>query len=626
MRKLYLSILAIIISVPNFAQQGATDLEQFNSAKESIVCLQNKDKTLPVGELMDLAVGYAYFGRDAKIYFKEALGNYMPVYNLSEKQGQKAFKATKSKRLLVAAVNTSFFEGMRNDERGEMLTTLKRYEGDYPKVLVIFGKGEVKALERIKAVFEAIIYVPSEQYWYQSIAAQVIYGGMGIEAVLKDNLSESFKIGTGVPIQAIGRFGYQPAAAASMDAKLLQDSISAIVKEGIEAGAFPGAQVLVAKDGKVIYHEVFGYHTYDNKTRVKKSDIYDFASVSKISSALPAIMKWYGEGELDLDAPMKAYFPSFAKSNKANLSYRSMLAHNARLLPWVPYWRSTLKGCAAYPWKKRWDNNNYNNGKFKRKTFKRDSSEKYNVFVTDDLWLHKDFKAKRIYKAIRKSPLNEKQEYKYSGLLFYLLPEIVANKSGKDYEAYLKETFYHPLGAYTLTYNPTRFFPLDRIIPTERDTFFRNVQIHGSVHDEGAAMMGGVSANAGLFGSAGDLAKLMQMYMNYGTFGGKRYITEAAVEEFARCQYCDEGNRRGLGFDKPLMEYDAAASSVAEGASPASFGHSGYTGTFTWVDPENGLLYIFFCNRVYPTRFNRKIYTMKIRPRIHQVLYDAMEN
>ncbi|KAA3631647.1 MAG: class A beta-lactamase-related serine hydrolase, partial [Bacteroidetes bacterium] len=398
-----------------------------------------------------------------------------------------------------------------------------------------------------------------------------------------------------------------------------------IVESGIAAGAFPGAQVLVAKDGKVVYHETFGFHTYDSLAPVRRDDLYDFASVTKITSALPAIIKWTGEDKFDIDAPLKAYFPAFSRSNKASLSYRSMLAHNARLRPWIPYWRSTLKGCANYPWKRGWDNDNYNNWKFKRKTFSRDSSEKFNVFVTEDLWLHKDYKEKRIYKAIKKSPLNEKQEYKYSGLLFYLLPEIVANHSGMDYETYLKQTFYQPLGAYTLTFNPERFFPRSRIIPTERDTFFRKTQLHGTVHDEGAAMMGGFSANAGLFGSAGDLAKLMQMYMNYGTYGGERYITESAMKEFTKCQYCDQGNRRGLGFDKPLIEYSPESSSVAEDASPASFGHSGYTGTFTWADPESGLLFIFFSNRVYPTRFNGKIYEMGIRPRIHQVLYDAMK-
>lgn len=625
MRKLNLLFLFTASYFLGFAQEGKNELAGYNEAVAKVVCLQNNNDLLPVKELGDLTIGYAYFGRDAKNYFLESLRNYMPVLHLGEQGAQQKFKAATNQKLLIGAVNADFFEGIKNDDRGSMLSFLQDFRGEYPKVLVVFGRGQMPQLERLKPIFDAIIYAPSEAYWYQSVAAQLVFGGMGTHAVLDDNISTSFVKGKGIVIASNGRFGYVPPAAAGMNAALLKDSIAAIVEAGIRAGAFPGAQVLVARDGKIVYHETFGYHTYDSLAPVMKDDIYDFASISKISSSLPAIMKWYGEGNFDLDAPLKTYFPAFAKSNKADLTYRSMLAHNARLLPWVPFWRSTLKDCSAYPWKKGWNNNNYNNGAFKRNTFSRDSSAKFNVYVTDDLWLYKDYKQKKIYKAIRKSPLNVKQEYKYSGLLFYLLPEIVANRSGMDYETYLKETFYRPLGAYTLTYNPSRHFPLNRIIPTERDTFFRLLQLHGTVHDEGAAMMGGVSSNAGLFGSAGDLAKLMQMYMNYGSYGGKRYIGEEAVKEFARCQYCEEGNRRGLGFDKPLIEYDPAGSPVAKDASPSSFGHSGYTGTFTWVDPANGLLYVFFCNRVYPTRFNTKIYDLNIRPRVHQVLYDAIE-
>lgn len=623
MYKLYWSVLIFLFTAATaFAQLDTAELNRFQEAANSIVCLQNKGNILPVEKLNDITVGYAYFGRDAKGYFEETLDNYMPVLNLNERADHKKFKETNSDRLLIGAVNAGFFESRA--QMNSLMSFLKSLDGDYSKILVIFGNSEMKSLERLKAVFDGIIVTPGVGEWHQSTAAQVVFGGLGTTTVLKETLSASFTKGAGVLIPSKGRFAYSPPEAAGMSSLILKDSIAAIVNSGIEAGAFPGAQVLVAKDGKVIYHETFGYHTYDSIIRVNRHDIYDFASVSKITTALAALMKWYGDGSFDIDAPLKTYFPAFSRSNKADLTYRSMLAHNARLLPWVPYWRSTLKGCGPYPWRKSWDNNNRNNGKFKRKTFRRDSSEKYNVYVTDDLWLHKDFKRKRIYRAIRKSPLNEKQEYKYSGLLFYLLPEIVETQSGFEYESYLKTIFYEPLGAHTLTFNPSRFYPLNRIVPTEQDTFFRNVQIHGNVHDEGAAMMGGVSANAGLFGSAGDLAKLMQMYLNYGEFGGERYIAEKALKEFVRCQYCDEGNKRGLGFDKPLIEYDPDKSSVAKDASPSSFGHSGYTGTFTWVDPENGLLYIFFSNRVYPTRYNGKIYSLNIRPRIHQVLYDAI--
>ena len=186
------------------------------------------------------------------------------------------------------------------------------------------------------------------------------------------------------------------------------------------------------------------------------------------------------------------------------------------------------------------------------------------------------------------------KEYKYSGLAFYLFPEIIAEMTNMDFESYLKKEIYEPIGATTLTYNPKRFFSKDRIIPTERDTFFRKIQIHGTVHDEGAIMMGGVSANAGLFGTAIDLAKLMQLFLNGGSYDGRQIIAKESIDEFTKYQFPENNNRRGLGFDKPLLKYNYDESSVAKDASPSSYGHSGYTGTFVWVDPEYELIYIFF--------------------------------
>lgn len=441
----------------------------------------------------------------------------------------------------------------------------------------------------------------------QALAAQVIFGGVEV-----GNWS------------AGSRLGYFPPEIMGVNAGLLRDSIRAIVREGLRDKAYPGAQVLVAYKGKVIYHEAFGYHTYDSLRVTQLTDIYDLASVTKVSSGLSALMKWYGEGRFDIDVPLATYYPDFKGSNKADLPVRKILAHHAQLRPWIPYWQGTLRGNAKYPWRGRWQTGVTNDYRFKWGTLSRDSSARFPVYLSDGLYQHRDFRQKMM-KAIRKSPLNEEPGYVYSGLFFYLLPDIVEEQAGRDYETYLKATFYHPLGAHTLTYNPLRFFPKDRIVPTEVDTFFRMTTLHGTVHDEGAAMMNGVSGNAGLFSSANDLAKLFQMYMNRGSYGGAQLISENALTEFAQCQYCQEGNRRGLGFDKPLIEYTATASSVAEAASPNSFGHSGYTGTFAWVDPDAELLFIFLSNRVHPTRNNRKLYQLGIRPRIHTVLYEAIK-
>jgi CubicO group peptidase (beta-lactamase class C family) len=406
----------------------------------------------------------------------------------------------------------------------------------------------------------------------------------------------------------------------------LADSIRSVLQEGIAAGAFPGAQVLVWHRGRPLVHVTAGYHTYSGHRPVRADDVYDLASITKTSSALLVLMQQYGAGELDLDTPLGELFPQFAGTDKATIPLRSALAHRAGLLPWIPYWQTALRGHGRYPWSGRWQNDRTNDYRFRRRTLRRDSSARYPIRLTDGLWLHREYREDRIYRAIRKSPLRPPGRYAYSGLLFYLLPDYVERSTGQDYRTYLRRQFYDPLGSSTLGYRPLdRGIPRERIVPTEVDTFFRMDTLHGVVHDEGAAMMDGVSANAGLFSTATDLARLYQMLLNGGTYGGRRYLTQEAVSEFTRYQYSHEGNRRGLGFDKPLPDYDAAASSVAAAASPSSFGHSGYTGTFVWADPEHELLYIFLSNRVHPSRDRRAIYTLNIRPRIHEIVYSFIK-
>lgn len=618
-----MAVGVLFFSLSLMGQIPSTDSNAYERARQEVVVLQDPGGILPLQRLDTLRPAYARIGFAQDETLWATLNAYQPFSKLVPGRSQPAWIHPlpgwddQSINLFVLAMDA---EGLFNADApfGQLFTPSASQS-----ILLVFGENEL--VEQLLESFPgAIVWAPENTPWMQSIAAQIIFGGQGTTARTSRDIGPQFPQGSGLRIKPILRLAYAPPAAQKMDAQLLHDSITAIVNDGIVHGAFPGAQVLVAREGTVIYHEAFGYHSDTEIRPVKRTDIYDLASVSKISTALPALMKAYGEGRFDLDAPLKQYDPDFRRSNKADLTFRSMLAHNARLRPWIPYWQGTLRGHAKYPWRKRWDSSRTNDYHFRCKTFARDSSAKYPIYVTDDLWQHRHYRAKMM-RAIRKSPLNEEGGYRYSGLLFYLLPDIVADLNNADYESYLKTTFYHPLGAYTMTYNPLRFFPRERIIPTERDTFFRMTQLHGYVHDEGAAMMGGVSANAGLFASANDLAKLMQLYLYGGAYGGEQLIPAEAVAEFTRCQYCDEGNRRGLGFDKPLIEYDPASSSVAKAASPRSFGHSGYTGTFTWADPESGVLFIFMSNRVYPTRANRGIYTRNIRPRIHTAIYQAME-
>ncbi len=400
---------------------------------------------------------------------------------------------------------------------------------------------------------------------------------------------------------------YQSAISLGLDSFYICSKIDSIVERGIKEHAFPGCQILAAKDGAIFFDKVYGYHTYDSIDLVKKTDLYDWASVTKITGTLPAIMKLYDEGKLNLDTPFCVYWKPFKHSNKKNITLREILSHQAGLIPWIPYWRIALNRKA----------------KMKRSIIRSDSSERFCLKVADSIYLNKNF-TRRVYKKIKRSQVYRNKKYKYSGLAFFIFPKIIENITGEKYEEYIKSRFFRPLGANTVTYNPTLFFDKSRIMPTELDSYFRHQLIHGYVHDEGAAMMGGVSGNAGLFGTAIDLAKIMQMYLNGGAYGDKRFISNSVLKHFACCQFPENENRRGLGFDKPLLK-DKEEGYTAIDASDKSFGHSGYTGTFTWADPETGILLVILSNRVYPTRDNVELFNLDIRKSIHQVIYDALK-
>lgn len=415
---------------------------------------------------------------------------------------------------------------------------------------------------------------------------------------------------TNEPKTSTGKLISTNPANVGIDALALESGIRSIILEALDSGAFPGCQILLAKGGRVFYEESFGYHTYDSLKPVKNTDIYDLASVTKTTAATLSLMKLYDQGLFDPNQTFGHYFPDIAKGKKKKLVMRDVLAHQAGLRAWIPYYSESQK----------------KNGKYRKKTVSSDSSANYPYRISESgLFLHKDYRAKKIYRMIKKSKVSKNKNYLYSGLSFYLYPELVERISGKSFDQFLADEFYQPLGAETVVFNAGKQFELDRIVPTEVDSFFRMQTLHGVVHDEGAAMMLGVSGNAGLFANARDLAKVYQMLLNEGTYDGKQYLKPATVKEFTRCQFCETGNKRGMGFDKPLIEYDPVRSSVAEGVSPESYGHSGYTGTLVWADPANDLLFVFLSNRVHPTRNNRKIYSLNIRPRIHNLVYDLLE-
>lgn len=493
-----------------------------------------------------------------------------------------------------------------------------------PCVLIVLN-GNSKILKAIRQDAEvAVIFSSQNDAWTQSLVVQALFGGVAIQETADTTLAGIFPEARGITAASAIRLGYAPPGVVGMNADLLRDSIEAIVSEGIRAGAFPGAQVLLAKNGKVIFHETFGHHTYEPGARpTTTNDIYDLASVTKISTGLPVLMRLYGQGRMELDGNLATYLPYMEGSNKANLRMRDLLAHQGRLRAWIPFWRGTLKGHAKYPWKKSWDDTIINDYRFRPRTLSRDSSANYSLKLSEGLWRHKNY-VDILFNTIRISPLNEQFGYVYSDLFFTLMPLVVQHTTSHDIVDYLRDSLYRPIGAYTMGFNPDSRFPLSRIVPTEVDTFFRMTLLHGKVHDESAALLGGISGHAGLFSSANDLAKLMQLYLNRGQYGGDTLIAAHAVDTFTRAHFTELGNHRGLGFDKLPLNY-TETTLPSKAAGPASFGHSGYTGTFTWADPDTGLLLVFLSNRVHPTRNNSLISTLRIRTRIHDAAYQSIQ-
>ncbi|OQX96260.1 MAG: hypothetical protein B6I20_14675 [Bacteroidetes bacterium 4572_117] len=514
-----------------------------NLIQASLTVLRNKNDILPIKDLLNTKIASLSIGVDTLSVFQQRLADYTKVdhFYMQKTVSNSSFNSIKKSLdnydMIICSVHDIDLTPRKSfgftKQMADMLNFISEHKN---AVVVVFGNAySLKELDKVQ-LSRGLIVAYQESDNAQDLSAQLIFGGIGAKGTLPVTVNKHFKEGDGIKTAGGIRFKYTLPEELGMDSEFINSKIDSIANKSIKLGAFPGVQVFAAKNGKVFFHKTYGYHTYDKKRPVRKTNIYDFASVTKITGALPSLMKLHDEGKFQLDVPFATYWPDFKRSNKKEMTVREVLAHQSGMEAWVAFWKNTKK----------------KNGKFKWHTFKPDSSAKYPIKITSDLFLYKNYKRK-IYKSIRKTKMGEKK-YKYSGLSFYLYPEIINNITNKGYESYSKKNFYESLGAYTITYNPSRYFPKNMIIPTEKDTFFRMTQIHGNVHDEGAAMMGGFSSNAGLFGTAGDLAKIMQMYLQMGQYGGVQYISKATMLEFTKCQYPKNNNRRGLAFDKPFLK------------------------------------------------------------------------
>jgi beta-N-acetylhexosaminidase len=579
--------------------------------EKSVTLVKNDYDLIPLRKLDTLCIASIAIGDSALKSFQSVLSHYAAIdaYALSKrhkkKEADSLIKILSKYDLVIISLhnttNLAYNDFGVTQQTIDFIDTLRKTK---KIILDVFANPYSLALITDTENLESIIVSYQDNEISEGLSAQLIFGGISCDGKLPVTASSKFPLNTGIVSDSACRLKYTTPQELNISPEDLS-KIDSIALKGIKEKAYPGCVVLVAKDGKVFYNKAFGYHTYENKVPMLTSDIFDMASVTKIAASTMAIMKLVDEGKLDIDKQLGSYLPILKKTNKEHIVIRDLLAHQAKLKAWIPFYLETIK-----------------NGKIDTGIYKKVKSEKYPYRVADSIYIRADY-PDSIIQEIIKSPLNKKKEYLYSDMGFYLMMKIVEKLSGEKFEDYINENFYAPLGMSTAGFKPRERFKLSRIVPTELDTAWRKQLVWGDVNDQGAAMMGGVCGHAGLFCNAFDLATLLQMLLQNGEYAGKKYLDSSTIAEFTKCQFPENKNRRGLGFDKPVL--DPKESSLnSKDASAYSYGHSGFTGTFFWVDPAENLVYIFLSNRVNPDASNKKITELGIRSDIHQAIYDAI--
>ncbi|HKK60085.1 MAG TPA: glycoside hydrolase family 3 N-terminal domain-containing protein [Salinivirga sp.] len=580
-------------------------------ARESTTCIRNNNNHLPLGNesLNNLAV--VTIGETEANMFHLRLNDYCKpdLYfigkNATEKEIANVRKSISNyANTIIAVQQTSNSPYRQYGINANIISAIERMANAEQTSLVYFGNPY--ALKKMRGLqdYQSILITYHDNEYTRNYAAQVLMGGQQALGKLPVSI-EGYPTGTAFKLKKT-RLGYvHPDMVNARKSALAK--VDAIAEEALLTNATPGCVVLAARHGDVFFHKAYGYHTYKNQLPVRRDDIYDLASVTKIAATMPALMYFYSNQELNLQKHIGDYLPLPDSSNPGSRKLINVLTHQARLKAWYPFYTQMIDST----------------GKYKPKFFTTKRSDTYSIEVAKNLFASQAA-VDTLFHILDTLPLRERNGYKYSDIGYYYMYKIVETLSGMKFENFLEKTFYEPMKCMSATFNPHKNFPLRNTIPTEQDTIFRKQLVHGYVHDPGAAILGGICGHAGLFSSANDLAKIGQLYLNKGTYGDERFFSESTVEFFTRASFTHQDNRRGIGFDKP--EYRKSHLGPTFWGIPLeSYGHSGFTGTYLWCDPESGILYVFLSNRIYPDASNRKLIRDDIRTRIHKALYEAIK-
>ena len=477
----------------------------------------------------------------------------------------------------------------------------------------------------------AVVLGHSSEADIQQYVAGVIFAKVPAQGKLSMSIGNLYQAGEGSVITP----GMKPGRIIPEDLGMKSNElhrIDAIVKGGLAAGAYPGCQVLVLKDGQTVYDKCFGTHSDKDTTAVRPTDMFDLASLTKTTATLLAVMKLYDTGQLKLTDKVSQYLPILRNTNKKNITIKDLLLHESGLPPYIRFYLeaidpNSVHGPYAQSWVDEWHRTQVSEHsyycssfKFKKSLVAEKESSAYNLHVADKMWLNKSFK-NTILQKIARCDMDSKR-YVYSDLGFILLQQVVEAIVKLPMDLYLAKEFYAPMGLQRTMYLPLLRYSKQEIMPTVANDFLRRQDLCGYVHDETAACMGGISGNAGLFSTATEVAKIYQMMLNGGEWNGKRYLSEATCRLFTT--EASAISRRGLGFDKPNLK-DLKNSPCAPSAIGAVYGHTGFTGTCAWVDPEHGTVYVFLSNRLCPNVWNTKLTEMNIRTNIQEAIYKSLK-
>ncbi|RYD81722.1 MAG: hypothetical protein EOP53_05655 [Sphingobacteriales bacterium] len=575
-------------------------------AEESVTLIKNDSNLIPLKNLEKYRIASVAIGTKGEMPFQDMMRNYCkadyfvaPMLS-SDADWEKLRDTLKNYNLVVLSLhflsnkNTATY-GLSDKAIGFINEINKRQKA----ILVSIGSPYV--LSRFPN-FKNVICGYQDEVSFQLSAAQMLFGGIGADSHLPVGASKNYTLNTGQNSNPI-KLKYTLPEEAGLSGKKLE-KIDSIVQNAIKIGAMPGCQVVVARFGNVIYNKSFGSPTYNSTSKIENSNLYDLASVTKVAATTLVAMNLFEKHKLDLNATLASYLPELKQTDKADLTIKELMSHQAGLTGWIPFYKATIG----------------KNGVLDTNIYRKSLSPEYTKLVADSIFIRQSY-ADTIYSLMDKSKLENRGKMHYSDLGFLYMQRVVEKITGKPLDKLTDSLFYKPLGLATMTFNPRGKVTQNKIIPTENDTYFRRQLVQGYVHDQAAALLGGVAGHAGLFSNANDLAILMQMLINNGIYGGKRYFLPATIKTFTTAQF--ESNKRGLGWDKPSPD-PKLGSPASKYASPLSFGHTGFTGTCIWADPTQDLVYIFLSNRVYPTAENTKLAKMNIRTDIHDVIYEAI--